>query len=167
MVRFLVLECGGASTSAAALALAPASRVDVDAQTNEGDTALHLAVQGGKEEVALFLIRVGKANVNIINTQGLTALTWALNPRLRNVLRCLVLEAGANVGIKARDGYSVVGQAVLTGDLEALSIFLEEAKVVDVESRDHCPRGERLLFLTAWLNGLENPRRRSSSAWPK
>jgi ankyrin repeat protein len=52
----------------------PSLKVDVNAVTTAGDTAVNLAALEGADQALALLVVVGKADVNITNAQGLTPL---------------------------------------------------------------------------------------------
>lgn len=77
--------------------------VDIDSQNSAGITALMRAAQNNNVEAIKFLLSK-KANPNMVDNQGMTALEWALythphtsEPVQRNVKRILelLLKAGA------------------------------------------------------------------------
>jgi len=76
--------------------------VDVNAQDNDGDTALMIAVREGHTEVVKLLIEVG-ADVNAQDSDGDTALMTASRGGYLDVVQ-LLIDAGVDVNAKNDSG---------------------------------------------------------------
>lgn len=89
-----------------------------------GFTALHWAVVEGRGEVVQILLDA-KADVNKkTDLDGDTALTLAsLNKHYKIVV--MLIEAGANVNISGRDGWTVLHKATEQGLIRLVGLFLE------------------------------------------
>lgn len=146
-------ECGVNSTHPTALALPEAARVDVDAAMSDGLTALMAALDQKQETVACWLVRGGKANVEIGDMDGNTALMRACHYDLLSSVRCLVLDGGADVAAQDEHGYGSGSAAAARGQEDILSFLVLEAKVVDVEDRNR--DGVPLLGIAAMHGKLE------------
>jgi ankyrin repeat protein len=83
---------------------------DVNAQDNDGDTALHGAAQNGNVEI-MGLLLDKRANVNAKNKQGGTPLMWAAVYGHDEAVR-LLLSRGADMSLKDNDGITAAEWAV-------------------------------------------------------
>ena len=137
--------------AAAARQLAEA-RVDVNARSHNGTTALHHAVLAQTTDMFLVLKKMGAA-MNAQADSNLTPLMMAVVNRHSGCLRKLV-EAGADVHFRhvqtePYQGYfDAVGLAVTNTDVDALPVLIELGAKIDdnfVESTTHylCEDGSR------------------------
>ena len=85
---------------------------DVDAQTQGGDTALHLAVWNRNPAQVDWLLALG-ASSNVCNAKGNTPMHQALR-RTEWELAWALIQAGADWAIKDHKGVSTLGHAVDT-----------------------------------------------------
>ena len=77
---------------------------DVNAQDNEGWTALMWALEYGHTEVVKLLIEEG-ADVNAKDKKGFTALMYSSREGNTEIVK-LLIEAGADVNAKDKDGFT-------------------------------------------------------------
>ena len=105
----------------------------VDAQREDGVTALMLACQNGHVEAARLLLEKGAA-VDANMEDGFTALMLACQGGHVEAAR-LLLEKGAAVDAKKEDGATALMLACLGGHVEAMRLLLEEGAAVDRRTR--------------------------------
>jgi ankyrin repeat protein len=96
-------------------------RVDVNARSADGMTALHWSVYGGDVELARLLIASG-ADVNLTNRYGVPPLATAC-ARANATLVTTLLEAGADANA-APAGEPVIMTAARTGSVDAVTALL-------------------------------------------
>jgi ankyrin repeat protein len=98
----------------------------VSAANYRGDTPLLAAVGAGKVELAEMLVSKAKADVNVINGDGASALHLAIasdNDRSLEMFETL-LKAGADVNVVRRDGASVLALAIVSGNARILNCHM-------------------------------------------
>src|SRR5205823_1253148 len=76
-------------------------RADINAQDDEGKTALHWAAKQGYEKIVQLLIAEG-ANIDAQDDEGKTALHWAAKQGYEKIVQ-LLITVGANVMLKSND----------------------------------------------------------------
>ena len=108
-------------------------KVDVNAQDEEGKTALILASDRGYTEIVKLLLEAG-ANVNLQDSHGNTALMWASSKGHIEVVR-LLLESGAKVDLQNKDGATALMWASGDGKKEIAKILLENGANILQESK--------------------------------
>lgn len=111
----LILELGGS--------------VNLEARENRGNTALHMAVIYGQDEVAKFLLG-GGANINARNTDGDTPLHLAVEWRREAVLKTL-METGVDVNVQNLRSYTALSLAVYRGYEKMVVMILEAEPCFD------------------------------------
>lgn len=111
----LILELGGSA--------------NLEARENRGNTALHMAVIYGQDEVVRCLLREG-ANINARNMDGDTPLHLAVEWRREVVLETLV-EVGVDVNIQNSRRYTALSLAVYRGYEKMVVKILEEEPCFD------------------------------------
>jgi ankyrin repeat protein len=105
---------------------------DVNANNEDGETALHRASINGHLEVVKLLIE-NNADVNAINEQEETALHIASFNEHLEVVK-LLIENNANVNAKDEDGGTALHNASLYGHSKVVELLIEE--VDDVNAKD-------------------------------
>ena len=109
-------------------------------QDQNGTTIIHNAAANGHLEVLRFLLPLSSDGVNIPNSGGNTALHWSsLNGHLECVK--ILVEHGANVGIKNRVGRTAIDEAESGGMRDVVLYLLtqipeSELKDVDAALKD-------------------------------
>jgi serine/threonine protein kinase len=98
-----------------------AAKVDLNAMNNNGDTALHIAIQSSNFAVAEYLLN-HKINSNIWNTQGQTPLTTAVIRRNSEMTKLLLLN-GVDINRVNQNGNTPLIEAMKISDF---SDWLEE-----------------------------------------
>jgi ankyrin repeat protein len=96
---------------------------DKDAKTDDGTTALMLAVAGGYTDVVRALLGAG-ADVNAANSSGKTAL-MAAAARGDTATILLLLDAGADVNAKSAEGDTALKSAETSGNPTVTLMLLE------------------------------------------
>lgn len=86
--------------------------VDVNAQYDNGDTALKIAANEGHEHIVKFLLGVPKINVNLKGRDGETALMMAAFEGHTNIVKLLLQCPDIDVNIQNNDGVHVLNKAV-------------------------------------------------------
>ncbi len=108
---------------------------NVDAQNDTGWTALIAASAKGRR-VAVKILLGAKANPNITDNYGLTALIYAaLYPENIGLVLDLI-EGGANVNIRSKRGYTALTNATENGDINAVNALLNAGADVDIKGED-------------------------------
>jgi ankyrin repeat protein len=96
-----------------------AAGVNVEAQTNDGLTALHLASLNSLE-IVQYLLQNGKANVETQTNDGLTALHCASANGHLKIVQYLLQNGKANVEAQGNDGMTALHLASCNGHLEVV-----------------------------------------------
>jgi ankyrin repeat protein len=98
-------------------------RADVNATTTDGRTPLMFAAAERRAEAMKALLEKG-ANPDVIeNTQGLTALIYAIWGGDRNLVRSL-LQYYPNATIKDKEGRTALDHAMLSADFEMMLLMI-------------------------------------------
>lgn len=109
------------------------------------------AVERGQEGVVSLLLEVGKANVEVQDKDGRTALLWAAEYGHDTVIRLLLEVGKANVEARDKNGWTALVLAAIYGDEAVVKLLLEIGKV-DIEARD---KEDRTPLLWAAYHGHE------------
>ncbi|HCE59387.1 MAG TPA: hypothetical protein DEQ74_00925 [Wolbachia sp.] len=109
-----------------------AKNVDVNAKSQGGNTALHLAAKNGYIKVVKTLLDKG-AKVDIVDHNKHTPLHWAAESGNSDVARIL-LEHGASVNAKNQDGETPLHWAADSNHTEVVKVLL--AKGANVNATD-------------------------------
>ena len=107
----------------------------VDAQDNEGKTALMLAALHGHYRVAKLLIEEYKADVNIQDNNGYTALMLAAYNGREHIVK-LLLENGAEVNVQNEDGNTALILAKYNNPYDSIITGLLKKYEADVNIRN-------------------------------
>ncbi|HET9843375.1 MAG TPA: ankyrin repeat domain-containing protein, partial [Gammaproteobacteria bacterium] len=99
---------------------------DVNAQNNQGTTALHLAMIPDDPTLALMLIREHDADVNVINNGGCTPLHIATGFSRTEIIQALINEKHADVNAKDHDGYTPLAWAVINSNVPLIHRYINE-----------------------------------------
>ena len=99
--------------------------VDINAQDENGSTALMLATDRKLENIVKILVKAN-ADVNILVEEGWTALMFAVNRNLENIVKIL-LKAGADVNAKSGHFEWTALMIAANRDLENIVKILLEA----------------------------------------
>lgn len=94
---------------------------ELDVITDEGDTPLLLAIEGGSSSVAEVLIS-GGANIFLTNSQGMTPLHLASQQGDLKIAKQLI-DNGAEIATSTRDGYTPVLYAAANGHSELVTLL--------------------------------------------
>lgn len=121
----------GTDKSAKALIAAGA---DLNIQNNEGDTALHYAVNWIHPEVCKLLINAG-ANVNIQNKQGETPLHCAAKKGFYDVVE-IVLSARPDLEARDKSGFTPLHWAASYGYLDVIEQLLDAGADINVKNNN-------------------------------
>jgi ankyrin repeat protein len=97
-------------------------RVDVNAASADGTTALHWAVDADARELAQLLIAAG-ARANAANRYGVTPLTLAATNGNAALTEAL-LKAGANPNVTVGEGETILMTAARTGNVETIKALV-------------------------------------------
>lgn len=116
----------------AAVAALLARRVDVNARTEDGTTALAWAAMRSNVDMAARLLMAG-ANPNFANVQGVGPLSLAITNGSLPLVR-LLLEKGANPSLARESGETPLMTAARMGQNDVVKLLLERG--ADVNARD-------------------------------
>lgn len=97
-------------------------RVDVNAASPDGTTALHWAVKSNSRELAQVLIAAG-AKANAANRYGVTPLTLAATNGNAALAEAL-LKAGANPNVTVGEGETILMTAARAGNVETIKALV-------------------------------------------
>ena len=97
-------------------------RVDVNAASPDGTTALHWAVKSNSRELAQLLIAAG-AKANAANRYGVTPLTLAATNGSGALVGAL-LKAGANPNVTVGEGETILMAAARAGNVETIKALV-------------------------------------------
>lgn len=104
--------------------------VDINARTNHGMTALHVAVLGGHHHVVKLLLKYN-ADLEIARYDGSTPLYTATQYRDEAMVK-LLLNAGAKANVLAKGGWTPLHQAASSGlGNETLQLLLDSGAEVN------------------------------------
>ncbi|XP_063906156.1 ankyrin-3-like [Zophobas morio] len=97
--------------------------IDVNAQNENGTTALQLACGNGDLEITKMLFEFG-ACINIVDKQNHTALNYASNLSTdnRNIIK-LLIKKGINVNAESKNGITALQITCLNGVYEKIKMF--------------------------------------------
>jgi ankyrin repeat protein len=124
-------------------------KVDVNAATSDGTTALHWAAQRGDVETVKALLAAG-ANAKAVNRYGVTPLAEA-SANATGPIAGLLLKAGADPNSASAEGETAVMTAAHSGNLEAIKALV--AAGANVNAKDGY-RGQTALM---WAAGTGRP----------
>jgi len=140
------------------------TKIDVNAASADGTTALHWAAQLNDLETTQLLLKAG-AKVRVVNRYGMTPLQAAAvngNPQLLAAL----LKAGADPNAVLPEGETVLMTAARTGRVDALTVLIEggakldgqenwfgETPLIWAAAEDHAGAVELLIRRGADVNG--------------
>ena len=108
--------------------------IKVNAQNEDGDTALLNAAYTGHTDIVRLLLAAG-ADVNAQNEDGDTALLHAAHYEYTDIAR-LLLAAGADVNAKYKDGDTALMWAAFNGHLDMVIVRLLLAAGADVNAQN-------------------------------
>jgi ankyrin repeat protein len=97
-------------------------RVDINAASPDGTTALHWAVKSNSRELAQLLIAAG-AKVNAANRYGVTPLTLAATNGNGAIAEAL-LKAGANPNVTVGEGETILMTAARAGNVATIKALV-------------------------------------------
>ncbi|CAG0917970.1 unnamed protein product [Notodromas monacha] len=103
-------------------------RHHLDHQDKDGKTLLHICAQYGHVDCAEFLVSRG-AEVNCLKRNEWTPVMLACaktSPGHRAIVRFLVNEAGADVWLRNKDGWTCFHVACRSGNLDVVSFLLDK-----------------------------------------
>ncbi len=108
---------------------------DVNAQDNEGWTALMWALEYGHTEVVKLLIEEG-ADVNAQSNSGETALWAASRYGQHPDIVKLLIEEGADVNAKDKKGFTALMYSSREGNTEIVKLLIEAGADVNAKDKD-------------------------------
>ena len=107
---------------------------NLDARTDEGKTALHIATENDQKETVCQLIKLG-ANVNTIDKQGNTALV--LSTKTNNIdVSLKLISHGADANVATKEGKTALHYASKAGYTDHIQILVKAGAQPSTEARD-------------------------------
>ena len=122
---------------------------NIDQPSNEGYSALHLAVSAGSQEVFGLLIE-NNCNMNAQDNEGGTPLMRAIHDG-KNDMALMLLELGANIQIRDANGLHALHLGARFGSTEVVTRLLELGTSPDIQERN----GVTPLFLSLLTGQLQ------------
>ncbi len=110
------------------------SNIDVNIRDGRGRTPLHIAVDNGYVDVAMFLVENG-AEVNIVDANGNTPLILIIHKTGNTELTRRLLEKGAGVNTQNRTGETALMYAAWRGHSDIVQLLLENRADVTLKNR--------------------------------
>jgi len=108
---------------------------DFAREEDEGYTPLLYAAQEGYVNTVKWLVKDARADPNVVDWDGNSAVYVATDQNKRDVIEYLVKDTKANVDLVTIDGYSPLHNATMKGNLEIVKILCEDGKA-NSELRD-------------------------------
>lgn len=110
--------------------------IDIDAQDDEGVTALMHASYLGHIELVTFLLNTGQTQLNLRNNQGRTALIFAVCFGKSEIFKLLLDTPGIELNIQDNDGWTALVHAAYRGRIIESEILLKDQRV-DINIATH------------------------------
>lgn len=107
------------------------SKVDVNLQNDDGETALILAALSGQEHITRFLLKMQGIDINIQDQQGNTALICAVYGRHRAIIELLIKSSKINLNAQKSD-YNTALLLAIEWDDEKIALLLLDAPEIDI-----------------------------------
>lgn len=98
--------------------------VDVNLQTNLGNSALILASAWGQVEIVDWLLKKPEIKVNLKDSHGMTALLWASRNNHTEVVRLLLQRSEIDVNSKNENGWTALMEASNNSNDAIVSMLL-------------------------------------------
>ena len=121
--------------------------IDVNAKGRNGETPLINAVKNGHEEVAQWLINMGRADVNARSVEGRTALMHAIENGHNLLVLWLVGQDAIDINAKDINNKTALMYAVERGNREVMEWLL--LRGADVNARD--AQGRTVLMYAVYI----------------
>ncbi len=122
---------------------------NIDAEDQEGQTVVDMAVSGGNADVVRFLVDKG-VDVNQAGESGWTPLHRAASEGRKNVTKVLI-AAGANVNAKDKWGYTALHRAILSYHKDTIKLLVNKGADVNlIPEKDYPP-----LYYAIWFEDMD------------
>lgn len=130
--------------------------VELNAKENhEGETALHLAVEGDNTELLRLLLDAPGLDVNVKNIYGTTALHRAVDRNSTKIVSSLLRTLGINVNARNNKGSTPIHRAARLGYFPLVNLLLSAPDIdINAKNRD----GETLIDWAVKNGHAELPR---------
>lgn len=115
-------------------ALADYKKTKVNITNKDGKTALIMAIEHGKPELAEFLIRKTNTDVNVIDKSGVTALMVAAYRGYDKLVK-LLLEKANCVNVADADGDTALMRAASAGNYAIVKMLLEKGAQASMKNK--------------------------------
>jgi ankyrin repeat protein len=116
-------------------ALLSAPGIDINAQKPDGETALYVAVNQGKDDVVKALINK-RADVNIARINGWTPLMFAAEKGHLTITQALLSAPRIDINAKKPDGATALHVAVNQGKDDVVKALIKQGADVDITDND-------------------------------
>ncbi len=101
-----------------------------------GLSALSAASAEGYSDMIRYLVKIGKANVNLPDLAGRTPIFYAIEHNKTDALRTLI-SLGANINARDNNGTTPLMRATSKNHKDCIEILLREKKTINLNERDH------------------------------
>lgn len=107
----------------------------LDRSVMKGNTSLHVAVNNGNLDIATYLVKKGKANLDIQNKDYNTPLNIAINERRLDMVK-LLLENNASVNTLDSNLQTPLLRALYAGDTEILDLIMTYNSNINMQDQN-------------------------------
>ncbi|PAA93125.1 hypothetical protein BOX15_Mlig019813g1, partial [Macrostomum lignano] len=109
---------------------------DVNAQDADGNTPLHLAIQGGHMTVVSLLLSHPGLDLRLRNARGATPFASAMESRIQRVAQAIVDREPTAPELRDNQGRNFLHKAVLKADLDSVLFLISISADVNSRVRD-------------------------------
>lgn len=111
-------------------------KVNINAQTKGGNSALSYAADFGHENVVKFLLNEPGIKVNIENQHGATALLFAVDSEHENIVKLFLQAHGIDINAQDKRGNTALMAAAKNGDENISKLLLDAGANPDIKNKE-------------------------------